>query len=272
MGKIYKNRSGRREFLLTSAAATLGLACHGIVGIKATDLITNHHAGLQDPPGTHGMLLFGEKKSYLSHLPMFSISVHRYQVILEVTLTKASADAQAAYVKDRRQHPTTKIYTFEPDQFILPELDPANSRRSSFTGTIFRGHFERSGKPIIENVTANVTRVVHFHKFDAAAAGLPQLEYFLFGHSSELFLAHLITKPPDFDQIVPVVKTNPPFTDEALGKGVPIIFPGKSNTPSRRIRASSQVIGQVKKVDGPPTQVRLQPKTEMYFEAGELAE
>lgn len=273
MGKIYQNRAGRREFLLASAAASLGFACHGIGGIKAADLITNHHAGLQDPPGTHGMLLFGEKKIYLSHLPMFSIAVHRYQVILEVTLTKASGDAQAAYVKDRRQHPTTKFYTFEPDpKFILPELDPANSRRSSFTGTIFRGHFERSGKPISENVTANVTRVVHFHKFDAAAAGLPQLEYFLFGHSSELFLAHLITKPPDFDQIVPVVKTNPPFTDEALGKGVPITFPGKLNTPSRRIRASSQVIGQVKKVDGALTQVKLQPKTEMYFEAGELAE
>jgi hypothetical protein len=271
MTKISHNHAGRREFLLAGAAATLGIAYHGIPVIKAADLMT-HHAGLQDPPGTHGMLLFGEKKIYLSHLPMFSIPVHRYQVILEVTLTKASGDAQAAYVKDRRQHPATRIYTFEPDPFILPELDPANPQRNSFTGTIFRGHFERGGKPINENVTANVTRVVHFRKFDPAAAGLPQLEYFLFGNGPELFLAHLITKPPDFDQIVPVVKTNSPFTAEALGRGVPITFPGKLNKPARRIRASPQVIGQAKKADGSLTQVKLQTRTEMYFEAGELAE
>lgn len=272
MSKINHNHSGRREFLLASAAATLGVACHGIPVIRAADLMTNHHAGLQDPPGTHGMLLFGEKKIYLSHLPMFSVPKHRYQVVLEVTLTKEGGDPQAAYVKDRRQHPATKIYTFEPDEFILPELDPTNSQRSSFTGTIFRGHFERDGEPINENVTANVTRVVHFRRFDPAAADLSQLEYFLFGHSEELFLAHLITKPPDFDQIVPVVKTTPPFPTEALGQGVPITFPARLNKPANRIRASAQVIGQAKKTDGSLTQVRIQSKTEMYFETGDLSE
>jgi hypothetical protein len=272
MSKTNHNNGGRREFLLASAAATLGFAYRGIPGIKAPDAITNHHAGLADPPATHGMLFFGEKSIYLSHLPMFSMTVHRYQVILEVTLTKAGDDPQAAYVKDRRQHPATKFYTFVPDPFVLPELDPANPQRSSFKGAIVRGHFERGGKSINENVVANVTRVVHFRKFDPAAAGLPQLEYFLFGKNQELFLAHLITKPPDFDQIVPVAKTDQPFTDEALGQGVPITFPGKLNKPAQRIKASSQVIGQVKKADGSPGQVKLQTKAELYFETGDLAD
>ena len=278
MSKTNHNNGGRREFLLASAAATLGFAYHGISGRKAADLMTNHHAGLADPPAGHGMLLFGEKTVYLSHLPLFGTTTpHRYQVILEVTLTKTGGDPQADYVKDRRQHPATRIYTFDPSPFVLPELDPKNPQRSSFKGTIFRGHFEhlkpkQGDKLINENVVANVTRVVHFREFDPQAAGLPQLQYFLFGKNQELFLAHLITKPPDFDQIVPVAKIDQQFTDEALGKGVPITFPGKLNMPARRIRASSQVIGQVKKADGSLAQVKLQTKAELYFEAGELAD
>jgi hypothetical protein len=270
MSKTNHNNAGRRDFLLASAAATLGFAYYGISGRSAADLMTNH--GLTDPPAGHGMLLFGEKTVYLSHLPLFGTTTpHRYQVILEVTLTKTGGDPQADYVKDRRQHPATKIYTFDPSPFVLPELDPKNTQRNSFKGTIFRGHFERGGKSINENVVANVTRVVHFREFDPQAAGLPQLQYFLFGKNQELFLAHLITKPPDFDQIVPVARIDQPFTDEALGQGVPITFPGTVNKPAKRIKASSQVIGQVKKADGSPAQVKLQTKAELYFEAGELA-
>ena len=125
---------------------------------------------------------------------------------------------------------------------------------------------------INRDVTVNLTRVIHFREFDPQATGLSQLEYFLFGKSQELFLAHLITKPPDFDQIVPVAKIDQPFTDEALGQGVPITFPDKLNQPAKRIKASSQVVGQLKKADGSPAQVKLETKAELYFEAGELSE
>jgi hypothetical protein len=272
MNKTSHNNTGRREFLLAGAAATLGFACYGIRGIKAAGTKTNHHPRLADPPATHGMLLFGEKSVYLSHLPMFSMTVHRYQVILEVTLTRAGGDPQAAYVKDRRQHPGTKIYTFEPEPFVLPELDPNNPQRSSFKGTIFRGHFERGGKPINENVVANVTRAVHFRKFDPQASALPQLEYFIFGKDKDLFLAHLITSPPDFDQVLSVDQTDGKFTNEELSKGAPIIFPGKKNTPGQRIKPTQQVIGQVKEAGvGAAKMVKLRPGVQFYFEAGELA-
>lgn len=265
------NYTGRREFLFASAAATLGFAYRAIPEINAAGSATNHLAGLADQPATHGMLLFGEKSIYLSHLPMFSMQVHRYQVILEVTLTKAGGDAQAAYVKDRRQHPATKIYTFVPDPFVLPELDPANPQRSSFKGTIFRGHFERGGKAINEDVVANVTRVVHFRKFDPQAAALPQLEYFIFGKGQELFLAHLITSPPDFDQVLSVTQTDRKFMEE-LSKGAPIIIPGKKNTPAQRIKLGQQVTGQMKEAGGSAAKmVRLLPGVQFYFEAGELA-
>lgn len=271
MSKAKHNNTGRREFLLAGAAAAVGFTYRGFPLITAADA-TNHRAGLPDPPGTHGMLLFGEKTIYLSHLPMFSMNIHRYQVILEVTLTKTGGDAQAAYVQDRRKHPGTKIYTFEPEPFVLPELDPKNSQRSSFAGTIFRGHFERGGKPINENVVANVTRVIHFRKFDSQATGLPQLEYFLFGKDQDLFVAHLITRPPDFDQVMSVSQIDRKFTNDELSGGTPIIFPGKSNTPAQRITPATQVIGQVKQSGaGAAKMVKLRPGVQFYFEARELA-
>ena len=271
MSETNHSNIGRRQFLLAGAAATVGFTRRGIADITA-DSITNHSAGLADPPGTHGMLLFGEKTIYLSHLPMFSMNIHRYQVILEVTLTKAAGDAQASYVRDRRQHPGTKIYTFEPEPFVLPELDPKNPQRNSFSGTIFRGHFERGGKPINENVVANVTRAVHFHKFDSQAAGLPQLEYIVFGKDQDLFLAHLITRPPDFDQVMSISQIDRKFTNEELTGGAPIIFPGKSNTPGQRIKPATQVIGQVKQAGaGAAKMVKLRPGVQFYFEARELA-
>jgi hypothetical protein len=272
MSKDNHNATGRREFLLAGAAAAVGFTYRGFPGITTAASTTNHHSGLPDPPGTHGMLLFGEKTIYLSHLPMFSMNIHRYQVILEVTLTKTGGDAQAGYVQDRRKHPGTRIYTFEPEPFVLPELDPKNQQRSSFQGTIFRGHFERGGKSINENVVANVTRVIHFRKFDAQAARLPELEYFLFGKDKDLFLAHLITRPPDFDQVMSISQIDRKFTNEELSKGASIIFTGKTNTPAQRIKPAQQAIGQVKQAgEGSAKMVKVRIGTQFYFEAGELA-
>lgn len=275
MNRTKTNDIGRRDFITTAAAAAVGTACAGLRTPAAEALTRKRllHSHSPDQMAVHGMLLFGQKAIYLNHLPLFGTTTpHRYQVILEVTLTKAGSDPQAAYVQDRRAHPSTKIYTFEPEPFVLPELNPANQLRRSFKGKVFRGHFEKTGVAIIRDVTATVTRVIHFREFDPQAAGLPQLEYFLFGKKQELYLAHLITRPPDFDQILPVARTDQPFSDEALAQSVPITFPGKVNAPAKRIKASPQVIGQIKKAEGSQAQIKLQTRAEMYFEAGELAD
>jgi hypothetical protein len=271
MNRIKHDEIKRREFLTTTATAALGIACAGLR--NPAEALTIKHLHSADNLAVHGMLLFGENTAYLSHLPLFGAATpHHYQVILEVTLTKAGSDAQAAYVQDRRRHPSTKIYTFEPEPFVLPDLNSKDQPRRSFKGKVFRGHFEKTGVPINRDVTATVTRVIHFREFDPQAGGLPQLEYFLFGKKQESFLAHLITRPPDFDQIVPVAKTDQSFTDEALGQSVSVTFPGTANAPPKRIKASPQVIGQVKKADGSLAQIKLQTKAEVYFEAGELAD
>ncbi len=39
----------------------------------------------QEKPGFHGMVLVGQRRAYLSHLPMFH-SPHDYQAVFEVSL------------------------------------------------------------------------------------------------------------------------------------------------------------------------------------------
>jgi hypothetical protein len=81
--------NNRREFLISSAAAAVGLGCLSAVP-KANNLLVNFP--VRDDPATHNMMLAGEQTAYLSHLPMFVglnedktdfATPHRYQVILE---------------------------------------------------------------------------------------------------------------------------------------------------------------------------------------------
>ena len=229
-----------------------------------------------DPPATHNMLVVGEETVYLSHLPMFQEKgeppmPHRYQAILEVTFEK-----QEGYVKDRREHRTTKIYTLNPEIFVLPELVLSDLQRKplrSFKAkAIFRGHLEREDRvPILQDVEVSVKGVSHFREFDPKAKKSPQLEYLLFGKGQELFLAHLITAPPDFDQILAVKVTGPEFTNEELAKGAPVVFPGTTNAAASRLKEKQRVAGEMK-VDNvsAPKKIQVEVNREFYFEEGEL--
>jgi hypothetical protein len=222
------------------------------------------------------MVIVGEETVYLSHLPMFqeeggSPMLHRYQAILEVTFTK-----QEGYVKDRRGHQTTKIYTLNPERFVLPELvaaDPQHQPLRSFKATeIFRGHLERDDRvSILQDVEVSVKRVSHFREFTPKAQKSPQLEYLLFGNGQELFLAHLITAPPDFDQILAVKVTDHEFTNDELAKGVLVVFPETTNAVASRLREKQQVAGEMKIDTAPaPKKIQVEVTRELYFEEGEL--
>lgn len=152
-----------------------------------------HH---QDPPSTHGMLIFGKSKIYLSHLPMFH-SPHDYQVIVEAQF---SLPGQAAYLTSLNGSSET-VYTLVPESFVLPDLIK-NPR--PFTAQIYRGHFERGGVMIAENVTVDITKVIYFKKLTSTDTKPNLGTYLLFGNNEEQFLAHAIVAKPDFDQILKV--------------------------------------------------------------------
>jgi hypothetical protein len=259
------NVHGRREFLKGGAAAIVAAACSR-PAVRA--------ANLQDDPSVHGMLIVGQETVFLSHLPIFG-SPHDYQVILEATFTKQGGNPQGDYFADRKRT-GTKVYTLEPDRFVLPGLAAASPLRS-FTANIYRGHFERfpsqrakDAARIAQSVNVTVARVVHFRKFDPAAARPPQLEYLVFGKGAELFLAHLVTSPPDFDHVLSATSLGHKFTDVELSQGTHLRFPGKKDSAANRIRGVQAVSGQIT-LNGAVSTVQLQPGTEFYLEQRELA-
>lgn len=224
------------------------------------------------PVDTHVMLVVGQETVYLTHLPMFDHPNHDIQAILEATFTDEGSDPQAAYADDRKKS-QTKIYTLVPEDFFLPDIVSTDRPpRRSFRGTIFRDHFEKGGHPIADAVV-NIMDVVHFRKFDPKAQELSELQYLLFGKGSELFLAHRITRPPDFDQVLAVEVTGHEFDEEELRHGVPVTVPGRANTLSERIREGERVTAeaQLAGADGPETaEIQIDAGTEFYFEEGEL--
>jgi hypothetical protein len=273
----------RRAFLKGSCAAALGLSG----GRLERAIAPARSPRLDDAPNTHNMLVVGQRTVFLSHLPMFEgvtadgaafTSPHRFQVILEATFTRGGRDVTALYMEDRRAHPRTRLYTLNPARFVLPHLlasGPQPAPLRSFPGTVFRGHLERGGVPIpgLEGVTVVVTRVVYAQQLVPRTPPPPQLEYLLFGRGPERFLAHHITAPPDFDQVLAVRVDGGPLTDEALGRGVRVGVPGRASRPARRLkegeRAAAVLLGPGATSAG-RTAMQLRAGTELYFEEGEL--
>jgi hypothetical protein len=276
MNETPKNLPERRKFLNQGLAALLGFGCFSLGSNHKS--LKHHHAASADEANVHNMLIIGQKTIFLSHLPMFKTpefdSPHRYQVILEAGLTKAESHPQEIYASDRKRNPKTKIYTLNPDEFILPNLLSANASAPlrAFRANIFRGHLEKPGnKLLVKEAEVTVKTIIHFREFDANATALTQLEYLLFGKGDELFLAHLITRPPDFDQVLAVSLAGHRFTDEELSKGLRLVF-NRSNSISQRLLEKQEAVAEVRPNAGnsAPVRVKVKALTEYYFEEGEL--
>jgi hypothetical protein len=275
----------RREFMKTCATAVAGLSCLSL-GAKAQSFIMNRAP--EDSPNTHNMMLVGAKTAFLSHLPMFVNdgtgpefdSPHRFQVILEATFTDGTRNLTDVYFSDRVKNPAVKMYTLNPGLFVLSHLDPNGKALKKFRGNgLIRGHLERGGKSFIGDFQnppdggafdVNVVNVVHFHEFDPKAAKPAKLEYLLFGKGSELFLAHLITKPNDFDQTISIKTTGPAFTDEELSKGLHVVFSKRGNTAKDRLKEKIKDSGMLQISGVAPRSVSVEVVKEFYFEEGEL--
>ena len=166
--------------------------------LLASSIVAQHH---HDKPATHGMLLVGRGAIYASHLPMFH-SPHDYQIILKL---KFDDKGNQKYLEDRKAHPEELVYTIEPEVFVLPEMV---NRTKKFKGKVYRGHFERGGLMIAENVTVVIEQVIYFHQFKDEEKKPIHLKYILFGNDKEQFLAHLISSSPDFDEVLAVKMEN----------------------------------------------------------------
>lgn len=238
--------------------------------------------------GQHNMLVFGERTVFLSHLPMFVgldgsgarfATEHRFQLILEASFEapRTRRDLTELYRQDQQQHPQVRMYTVRPgEMFALADIfRPAAAAppRTSFPGDVFRGHLERNGDIIrgLGGATVRIARVVHAHEFRPGDTRPETLEYILFGKAGELFLAHRIVAPGDFDQVLPVRIPEQQFSDAELSQGIAVRVPGRPNAVASRLQGGRNAAAQVAAAGAQPRAITLQPRREIYFEEGELA-
>jgi hypothetical protein len=233
----------------------------------------HHHGGGTHAMGTHNMAVLGDRRIYLSHLPMF-MSPHDAQVILDVTFMRDGKGVDDVYRADRGAHPSITFYTLSPEEFALNELFAAGTRaRTQFKSTVFRGHLEKGGNAIdlLTDIDVRVNRVVHAHVFEGMDK-LSTLSHVLFGSEDRLFLAHLISKPPDFDQILSVRVTGDLPTAEALHRGPTVEVAGRVNQVTNRLKAGETVPARWHVVGAHEFHdVTLAVVAELYFEEGELS-
>ncbi len=150
-------------------------------------------SGFADEHAVHGMLLFGQDASYVSHLPMFH-SPHDYQFIASVELAETGAGKTVSHYQRLRN--SNSIFTIAPKPMDLSEV--VSGKKTSFEVTIYKGHFERGGTPLGAAIV-KVKQILIGQKI-AREQGL-STEFLSFGSAQDYYLAHVITGQPTYDAI-----------------------------------------------------------------------
>lgn len=165
---------------------------------------------------------------------------------------------------------------------VTPALDGGPGE--AVVGDIIRGHWERGKEPqafgiawgvVHEGIPAAVQRVMYAHEFAFDPPRQEQLEYILFGADDQLFLAHRITAPPDFDQLLPVTMEPGTFSDEQLQEGIILAIPDRANTIADRLMAGQSAAANARHAaTGVALQsgVAITAEQEIFFEESELQE
>ncbi|MEY2539907.1 MAG: hypothetical protein QOG67_3647 [Verrucomicrobiota bacterium] len=227
----------------------------------------HEHTGTDEIAAVHGMLVVGDSEIFMSHLPMFH-APHDFQVFLEVSLSEEQADPTAVYREDRMIS-REPIYTWVPKPFVLSGLLSSTQEPAVMTGTLFRGHFERAGTPITsDKVSALVTRVLYSRRLIASDERPAQLRYLLFGSTAEPFVAHWLTRPPDFDHIASASVGRLPADWD--GTALQFELPNRQDSADQRLKSGERLLANITDF-GPSGAVNMTVKDEFYFETGDLA-
>ena len=221
-----------------------------------------------DHAAVHGMLIVGETRVLMSHLPMFH-APHDFQMLLETALSAPGSDPFKTYLDDRKAS-MEKIYTWVPRPFQLSVLAADPPAPLTMVGTIFRGHFERGGVAITaDDVEAKVTRVLYARRLDPETPPPADLRYLIFGSPAEAFVAHRITRAPDFDQILATKFTTAPPDWTTAWDGAAIELRVAAHSPGVPLQEGDQI--QVARLDDQANAFTLSMPTEFYLETGDLA-
>ncbi len=155
-----------------------------------------------DTFGFHGMVLFGEKNTYVSHLPMFH-APHNYQAVFKVIVDE-STEGGAAY-KEMKSAGETGLFSIAPSElFELKKM--IDGEINEFTADVYQGHFEKQGAVKLGPAKIKVLKTVFSKDINGLAVGGPrwiEQKYIVFGSlaDAELYGLHEVTTKPSYDAI-----------------------------------------------------------------------
>ena len=171
------------------------------LGIALSIALSLASSAFAETSAVHGMLIFGEKVTYGSHLPMFH-SPHNYQSILKLNL-QDSAKSQALLLFKRAKALGKTLFTLAPEPFEFSKIMDGSLKQ--FKGELYEGHFEKDGINLGQ-VKVTIEKNIYSSEIQLSQPGEGPLSesYLLFGSSGEYFGLHLIQNKPSFDAVVQI--------------------------------------------------------------------
>jgi hypothetical protein len=155
----------------------------------------------------------------------------------------------------------------EPERFPLSWLQRFDPKRPvRFRATVYRGHFEQGGTPIVRDAPVEVTRAIVQHRLDRREPHPPEARYVLVGAEHEAFLVHRLAGAPEFDEIVAVEAAPGALAGVDIEGGVTAVLSGRRAdaplTPGEDIAVS---------VEGRADTLRLHVRRTIYLGFDDLA-
>ena len=228
----------------------------------------------QPPPdfGAHNMFAFGRETVYLSHLPMF-MAPHDAQLILEVALEDdAGGSLSGGLVQGTGEPPRpARVHHDAAEVRIVHPLHPGSARPPLVPGEVLprspRARWQkhpRAGKHRRARHRRGLRKTIRSGR-QARRSDLR-----LFGRGGELF-SHVISEPPDFDQILSVQFAGAHPNEDEVNAGIEVVLPGRPNTATERLRDGTAATARGH-VTGAHQFLSLEIADvhELYFEEGEL--
>lgn len=132
-----------------------------------------------------------------------------------------------------------------------------------FKANVHRGHFEKGGVKFLESIPLRIKQVVYYKQFDKDELRPLKLQYILFGNKKEQFLSHLITRKPDFHEVLSVRLSDVKLMKRDKSYQLLVVKESENRVPISWINSEAMILETDR-------QVRFRNHKQLYIEFGDL--
>ena len=167
-----------------------------------------------DPPTKHEFVTYGKVTKhkglvFCDYLPNFTVQANQYHVIINFKLTQTEEIAELREHQKGKPHKPF-VFRTKTEMTLFQLLREKGTKDRGILVDIFEGFPAAKSKPIM-SAYVKVEDVVRFSHFEPQTEDLEYPEkqkYFIFGDHKRAYLSHIITKNPDFHQVLTLFSIN----------------------------------------------------------------